>query len=80
MTHLIFTQNIKPTDYQKSKIKEIFTPEYIIETSKVISIKKEQDSVIKVRDFQIEELNTKIENLKEEYNNLSKGIRENTKD
>ena len=55
MTHLIFTQNIKPTDYQDKRIKEIFTPEYIIESSKPISIVIEQDSVIKVRDLQLKE-------------------------
>lgn len=64
MTHLVFTQNIKVTQYQKNKIKEIFTPDYIIETSKVISIMHEQDSVIKVRDIQIKELEYKISELK----------------
>lgn len=67
-THLLFTQTTKPTKEQSDKIKEIFTPEYIIKSSKTISISKEQDSVIKVRDIQINELLKKIELLKKEHN------------
>lgn len=78
MTHLMFTQNIKPTDYQNNRIKEIFTPEYIIETSRVISIKIEQDSVIKVRDIQIKDRDSKIEKLKNEYKDLIKKLEDNT--
>lgn len=65
--HFAYTQNIKPTPEQQKKISEIFTPDYIIESSKPISIVKEQDSVIAVRDKQIKELKAKIEALKEEH-------------
>ena len=64
MMHCLYTQNISVTQEQKDKIKEIFTPEYIIESSKPISITKIQDSVIKARDIQIKELQDKIEKLK----------------
>ena len=67
MMQSAFTQNIKPTQEQKDKIKEIFTPEYVIESSKPISIMKEQDSVIKVRDKQILALKEKIKTIQKEY-------------
>ena len=67
MVHLTYTQNIKPTKEQENRIKEIFTPDYIIESSKPISIVSEQDSVITVRDKQIKELEAKVEALKKEH-------------
>lgn len=63
----IFTQNIKPTQTQKNRISEIFSPEYIIESSRAISILIEQDSVIKARDIQIKELALKISALQDEH-------------
>lgn len=64
---MTYTQNIKPTKEQEQRIRDIFTPEYVIESSKPISIVKEQDSVIAVRDIQIQELQKKISDLKEEH-------------
>jgi hypothetical protein len=52
---------------QKQKIKEIFTPDYVIEASKVISNSQDKDSVINVRDVQIKDLLNKIEALKTEH-------------
>jgi len=62
-----YTQIIKPTKEQKEKIENIFTPDYVIESSKVISIMIEQDSVIKSRDKTIEFLEKKIQNLNTEH-------------
>lgn len=67
MTHLTFTQNTKATQEQNNRIKEIFSPDYVIESSKVISIMKEQDSVLSIRDAQIKELNDKILILQKEH-------------
>ena len=54
---------------QKQRRDALFTSDYIIESSKAISIMKEQDSVITTRDVQIRELEAKIEALKEEHTN-----------
>lgn len=64
-----YTQNTKATQEQKEKISKIFTPDYVIQSSKPISIMKQQDSVIKARDNQIKELLNKIEALKTEHKN-----------
>lgn len=64
---MTYTQTIKPTKEQEQRIKDIFTPEYVIESSKPISIVKEQDSVIDVRDKQIKELLSKIDALNSEH-------------
>lgn len=67
MTHFAYTQDIKPTQKQEREIARIFTPKYIIESSKPISIVKELDSVLAVRDVQITELKAKIEALRKEH-------------
>ena len=64
---MTYTQNIKLSKEQEKRIKEIFTPEYIIESSKAISIEKQQDSVIAARDEYIKELEAKIEALNTEH-------------
>lgn len=75
-----FTQNIKPTLKQQNEISRIFTPDYVIETSKVISIIHDQDSVIKVRDIQLKELQSKIFQLKKQYTEIISKIKiENNK-
>lgn len=61
-----YTQNIKN---QKEVIKDIFTPDYVIKSSKAISIMIKQDSVLKVRDKQVIEYQDKIDKLKEEFSN-----------
>lgn len=81
MTLCAYTQNIKEvvTKDQKSLIERIFTPDYIIESSKVISNSQDKDSVISARDIQIKELTQKIEALKKEHENtLIEIIKQNT--
>lgn len=63
----ILSQNIVITPSQQKRIDSIFTAERIIDISKGLSNEKVQDSVIKVRDIQISELENKIELLKSEY-------------
>lgn len=67
------------TKEQKQRIEEIFTPEKIIEISKGLSNEQKQDSVIIARDKQIQELQSKIEALKEEHKNTLVAIAKENK-
>lgn len=67
-SHWTQSQIINITDSQQKRIDSIFTAEKIIDISKGLSNEKIQDSVIKVRDNQIKELQDKIELLKKEHN------------
>ncbi len=62
-----YSQHTDITPSQQRQIDSIFTAERIIDISKGLSNEKAQDSVIKVRDIQISELENKIELLKAEY-------------
>jgi hypothetical protein len=57
------------TTTQRNRIDSIFTAEKIIDISKGLSNEKLQDSVIKVRDNQIKELQDKVALLKKEHTN-----------
>ena len=67
ISHSIQSQNIDITDNQKKRIDSIFTAEKIISISKGLSNEKIQDSVKKVRDNQIKELQKKVTLLKKEH-------------
>jgi len=75
-THLAYTQNTKETvtKEQKQRIENIFDADYIIKSSKTIDNYKDLDSVVKVRDVQIKELNDKIKSLEKEYTKTLKAI------
>lgn len=62
---IVMPQSI--TEIQKNRIKDIFTPEKIIDISKGLSNEKNQDSIIKLRDSQIKELELKVKSLSEEH-------------
>ena len=63
--HSMLSQDI--TTIQKKRIDSIFTAEKIIDISKGLSNEKLQDSIIKVRDIQIKELEAKIISINKEY-------------
>jgi hypothetical protein len=56
MTQLLFTQTEKPTKEQQSKIDAIFTADYVIETSKIVSNEAIQHDLIKLLESKIDSL------------------------
>lgn len=62
------------TQKEKQILLNVLTKEKVIDISKAISHEKELDSVVKVRDKQIKDLQEKIEQLKDEHNKALKEI------